>query len=86
MSNIADAINMYKTRKRTIPRTLDELTQPDETSGEPYIERIPLDPWNQQYDYKITDERKGQFEIVSGGEDKTIGTEDDIYFPERTSK
>ena len=85
MSQIADAINSYKVQKRSLPRTLEELTQEDEQTKEPFMEKIPSDPWGQPYDYKITDDRRMKFEIVCAGEDKQPGTDDDLYYPKRDS-
>jgi len=78
MSNIADAINMFRARRRASPKSLDELTIPDEFTGEPYIERIPLDPWNQPYRYALLDPGTGTFRLWSAGPDRTFGTDDDL--------
>jgi general secretion pathway protein G len=85
MSNFAGAIKLYYLDKRSLPQSLDELTQSD-ANGNAYIEKIPNDPWGQPYDYKIVDARKQKYELVSSGEDKQMGTDDDVYFPPRDSK
>jgi general secretion pathway protein G len=85
MQNFSASIELYYIEKKSLPQSLEELTEPDE-SGNPYIKKIPLDPWGQPYEYKIMDARSKTFEITSSGEDKTPGTDDDIYWPERDSK
>ena len=76
---------MYYLDKRSLPQTLDELTQSD-ANGNAYIDKIPNDPWGQPYEYKVMDARKQKYEIVSSGDDKTLGTDDDIFYPARASK
>ena len=83
MRNYGQAIDIYKARNRTLPKSLDELTQEDPNTKEPYIDKIKNDPWDQPYEYRITDERRNRYEIQSAGDDKQLGTEDDIYFPAR---
>ena len=85
MSQIADAISSYKVQKRSLPRTLDELTQEDEQTKEPFMEKIPTDPWGKPYDYRITDDRRMKFEIICASEDEQPGTDDDLFFPKRDS-
>jgi general secretion pathway protein G len=85
MENFAQSIRMYLLQKRSLPQSLEELAEPDE-NGNPYIEKIPLDPWGQPYEYKITDPKTKKYEISSSGEDKTPGTDDDIYWPKRDAK
>lgn len=85
MEGFAQSIRMYLLQKRSLPQSLEELSEPDE-NGNPYIEKIPLDPWGQPYEYKIVDARTKKYEISSAGEDKTPGTDDDIYWPERDAK
>ncbi len=80
MSNIAQSVNMYMLQNRgKLPNDLDELTQENPSSGEPYIERIPRDPWDGRYELKQLDKRK--FEILCAGADEQMGTEDDIVWP-----
>lgn len=86
MKGIADAIALYRFEKRSLPTSLDELTYPSEMIRQPFMEKIPLDPWKQGYGYRIVDVRQGKFEISSDGEDKRAGTDDDLSYPERTTK
>ena len=86
MKSIDGAIQMYMIENKTLPKSLEELTQPSGKTNEPYIKKIPLDPWNEAYEYKIVSQKTRDFQITSAGEDKQMGTEDDIVFPEKDSK
>ena len=59
---------------------LDVLTVPEETTGEPYIERVPTGPWNQPFCYELLDAATGRFRLWSAGPDGTFGTEDDLVY------
>ena len=85
MRNLAQAIEYFKAEKRALPRTLDELTQPAFRTGEPYVAggKVPLDPWEMPYEYRVVDERHMKFEISSSGPDKRPGTDDDLFYPDR---
>lgn len=74
------AVTQYYTEKRKYPDNLDVLV---DTSGdkEPYIEGgegALVDPWGNKYELKFKNNKKNSPYIVSGGQDGTIGTEDDI--------
>ena len=88
MANISASISNYILDNRTLPNSLEDLTQPSKRSGQPYIEggKIPLDPWDQPYQYRKIDAAKKSFEIQSYGEDKNADTDDDLYWPRRDSK
>ena len=47
------ALNEFKVQNYRLPDSLEELTEPD-SSGEPFMDRVPLDPWEREYDYEIT--------------------------------
>ncbi len=81
MSNLGGAIDMYVLENHALPNSLEELTQPSKRSGQAYIKDIPLDPWDQPYTYRKTDGRNREYLITSSGEDKMIGTEDDLFYP-----
>ncbi len=78
--NFSTSINMYYLDKRQLPNSLQDLTSPSEKDNEPFIEAIPQDPWGSDYDYQIVNRQKREFEIRSAGEDKILGTEDDIVY------
>lgn len=83
MRNYGQAIDVYKARNRSLPKSLEELTTEDPNTKEPFIDTIKPDPWGQPYEYRITDERRNRYEIQSAGDDKQLGTEDDLYYPKR---
>ena len=81
MKNMSDAVQLYYLEERSLPSSLDDLTQESKKSGQKYLEKVPKDPWKQDYDYKILNAGKKEYQILSSGEDKTWGTDDDIVFP-----
>ena len=78
MNNFSQAISMYKLNEKKLPDSLEELTQPDEKSGEAYLASVPQDPWGNEYEYRKIG--RSQYRIRSGGEDGTLETDDDIVF------
>ena len=79
MSNFANALSQYYFTHKSIPATLDALTEVDARTGEAYMESIPDDPWGSPYVLKQLGGRK--FQIISYGKDQSEGTEDDIIWP-----
>ena len=82
VENIEGAIKFYKLNLNTAPESLDNLlTQPSDDKGNkwkgPYLEEesIPLDPWENEYQYEVNG---ANFKIWSMGPDGASGTEDDI--------
>ena len=86
MRSIGGAIDYYMLENKSLPKSLDELTQPSGKTNEPFMKKIPLDPWNETYEYRILNAKTRDFQITSAGEDKQMGTEDDIIFPEKDTK
>jgi hypothetical protein len=80
MSNFGGAIQLYSLDRRSLPRSLDQLTQSDE-NGNAYIEKIPSDPWGQPYVYRVLDAARQRYEIRSEGEDRELATDDDLIWP-----
>ena len=60
------------TTPNRVPNTLQELTE----GRAPLVERLPVDPWGNDYVYIRRSNR--DFEILSVGADGIEGTEDDI--------
>lgn len=50
------AIDQYKLFGPTnrYPESLEELTEPNPSTGESFIKLIPLDPWKNEYEYDRT--------------------------------
>lgn len=85
MANIAQAVEMHMLSTRgKLPIDLEALTKEDPATGEPYMHRMPKDPWGEAYALRKLDRRK--FEIVSKGPDKQLGTEDDVVWPKPEDK
>lgn len=82
---IADAVEAYHIENGSRPASLEVLTQPSKKTGEPFLERVPLDPWGQPYDYavfpRMDSTGKMAYRIASPGPDRTLGTDDDVIFP-----
>ena len=83
MKGLGDAIDMYFLETRSLPRSLEDLRQPSKKTNEPYIDKLPNDPWNNPYTYKVINESRREYEISSSGEDKQPGSEDDLFHPDR---
>ncbi len=86
MANVGQALQLYKVQTNHYPTTEQGLNALISNPGEknwrgPYAEEKQLkDPWGTSYDY-TSDGRT--FEVICAGKDQTIGTEDDLYYPER---
>ncbi len=78
---MSDALAAYALDHGHLPERLDQLLDPS-SSKEPYIQRLPLDPWGQPYAYEITDAAANTYRVSSAGPDKTLGTPDDVIWPE----
>lgn len=76
MKSIGQALKMYKIDNSNYPTTEEKL---DILATKKYFEdnRIPKDPWNNDYIYTSDDE---MFELVSLGGDSKEGGSDDIYY------
>jgi general secretion pathway protein G len=86
MKGIEDAVRQYVLENRTLPNSLEDLTQVSRTTNQPIMEKIPVDPWEQPYQYRRIDAAKKSFEIWSYGEDKNPDTEDDLHWPPKDTK
>ena len=56
------------------PQSVDEKDWPE--GG--YLDDIPLDGWGKEFAYVYPSEHGKEFDLISGGKDQKIGTEDDI--------
>ena len=78
MRTIGAAIEIYAAQYHTPPDSLDVLTLPDERLGEPFLRSIPLDPWKGTYAYRVEAGPPRRWTLVSSGEDRRMGTNDDV--------
>ena len=76
------ALEMFEADNGAFPASLDDLVnQPGNATNwrGPYLEKIPVDPWNNQYQYVFPGKRNPNgFDITSPGPDGKLGTDDDI--------
>lgn len=83
ISSLVQALQIYKLDNYDYPSAQQGLealvTKPNQSSetpywSGPYIDRIPLDPWGNEYVYSRTDFNQG-VEVISYGADKKVGGE-----------
>ena len=75
MQEIADAIELYRLSEKSVPDSLDQLTQEDD-NGQAFMKAIPDDPWDTPYDYRP--DGRNKFYLSSAGPDAQMDTDDDI--------
>lgn len=81
MKNFATAIDMYKMTNKKLPDSLDTLTQTTDENPEPLLDKVPKDPWENDYEYRPEGNKK--YQLRSIGEDGQPDTADDIWWPEK---
>jgi len=76
MKNIAQAVKMYKVDNSAYPSTSEGLNILVEKK---YFEdgKLPKDSWNNSFVYTSSEDG---FELISFGENKSEGGDDDIYY------
>jgi general secretion pathway protein G len=86
ISLLEDAVKTYTLDVGTLPNDLNalitappDLPNPAKWAG-PYLDKqtLPVDPWNQQYQYEAVDAANGKFIVRSVGPDLQPGSSDDI--------
>ena len=65
LSALADLIEEYRDAHSRLPESLKSMTQVNRTNGQPFLRRIPLDPWGNPYQFNKTE--NGRFHLVSYG-------------------
>jgi len=86
--NLANALKLYELDNGSFPTTSQGLAallvapasepKPPNWQG-PYLEREPLDPWNQPYRYAFPGTRNTRgYDLYSIGRDGIEGNEDDV--------
>jgi general secretion pathway protein G len=77
---IAKSIELYKLQNASYPSTaqgLEALVSPPK--GKPIMERVPQDPWGNDYIYVVPGAKNTiKFDVRSKGPDGVEGSEDDI--------
>lgn len=79
-------VNQYPTTEQGLQALLEapsDLPNPEKWGNDPYLDatRIPLDPWDNPYQYEADGSR---FRIWSYGPDGVDGTEDDVASDDET--
>ena len=70
--NFDGALDLYRLEFSKYPDSLEDLLEEDE-NGEAFLDSIPLDPWNNEYEYSV--EPDGSYLIISFGADGEEGGE-----------
>lgn len=85
VGSLEQAVNMYHLDLNNYPASLEALVQapgdlPNPAKwGGPYLEKgLPVDPWDQPFNYSFPGQRSPKFDIWSSGPDGVSGSEDDI--------
>jgi general secretion pathway protein G len=86
LKGLSDGVQMYYLDHRVLPPSLDALTALSKRTGEPYIDKIPNDPWNHEYEYAIVDATKQEFRLRSLGPDGRPSSDDDLLYPAETER
>lgn len=77
---IGKSVELYKLQQGSYPSTaqgVQVLASPPR--GKPIMERVPKDPWGEEYIYVIPGQKNpSKFDVRSKGPDKQEGTEDDV--------
>lgn len=79
-AGIATALDMYELDNGQYPDTLEGLLTKSSDAlnwNGPYLKKKPVDPWNREYVYKPTSDKK-DYELMSYGKDGVAGGGDDI--------
>ncbi len=86
-NSLGSVLKMYKINNGFYPSTAQGLkalvTRPGGTpapkSWTALADKVPLDPWGQEYTYKFPGSKVAtEFELVTKGKDGQLGTEDDM--------
>ena len=82
IASIELAIGLFEIEIGDVPATLEALVRNPglrEWSG-PYLRHgnLPIDPWKEQYIYKAPGDMCPDFDVISKGPDRVLGTQDDI--------
>jgi general secretion pathway protein G len=74
ISQLVMTIDSFYAIKGRFPESLEELTIPDE-SGEPFLRRLPVDPWTNEYYYEPPMGGSSQYRVYTLGRDGQPGGE-----------
>jgi len=72
MSNIAQALKLYRLQHGSYPESLNTLVTPGK-SGKRYMDALPKDAWGNEFIYLSKGVHGGDFDIMSYGADGQAG-------------
>ena len=82
ISSLKTALDAYEVDNGNYPRSLGDLIQQPGNAKSwhgPYLDKIPQDPWGQNYEYVFPGKHnQSGYDIFSDGPDGKAGTDDDI--------
>ena len=83
ISNLKNAVEGFRMHVGRYPETLQDLVTRPEYDEEnkwsgPYMEKVPRDPWGNEYEYNCPGDNDREYEIICFGPDGEKGTDDDI--------
>lgn len=79
--SLVEAVRAYQAAKGSLPASLGVLTQETGADGQPFLDRMPTDPWGNSYEYVVEDAKAGTFVVWSAGPDRIPDTLDDVKHP-----
>jgi hypothetical protein len=84
---LEEAVKAYQIQVGSLPPNLEalisapgDLPRPEKWQG-PYLDKVtklPIDAWDQDFQYEIVDPATDSFKISSAGPDRQFGSPDDI--------
>ena len=76
---IEKSLDIYKLQHGGYPTSAQGLTVlANPPKGKAIMERVPNDPWGNEYIYMNPGQKNKKFDIISKGPDQQEGTEDDV--------
>ncbi len=80
-ANISVALDLYELDNGRYPSGLDELRSRPASAANwkgPYLKKRPVDPWGNEYVYRVPGSHNSDYDLYSYGPDKKEGGGDDI--------
>lgn len=86
MNNIKQGLGMFEMHAGRLPTSEEGLealikkpaSLSDDQWAGPYVDKAIKDGFNRDFEYRQPSQHGNDYDLVSGGPDTTIGTEDDI--------
>ena len=82
IASVKTALDAFEVDNGFYPKSLGDLLQAPSNAKNwhgPYLEKVPQDPWNDNYEYAYPGKHNPSgFDLFSDGPDAKAGTDDDI--------